>query len=153
MRSATKYWSSNGVDLFGEDGADEVRLGSDGCTVRLDGSLEWHMRAEVIFDVEKTTGNSQRTSLEAAMAGRDQLEPWRSNVMFCRCRGSRSRMRTKLVCWLSLKHSRNSRRGVFGGDGVSIKEAASPVTGMLSCMVWASAMGGSVADPWKRRGG
>lgn len=62
-------------------------------------------------------------------------------------------MRSKLSRRLSLKPSRSSGKSIFGGDGVSLEEAASSTAGMLSCSAWTSAVGGSVGTPWKGRGG
>ena len=46
-----------------------------------------------VLDVEKTSGNSQRTPPKALMTAGDQPEPWRLNLMSRRCKGSRSQLK------------------------------------------------------------
>ena len=81
-----------GVGLSGKDGVDAVWTGSDGCIIRWNGVLNGIREQEpkAVFDVEKTSINSCRTSPKALMTAGDQPEPWSPNLMSRRCKGTRS---------------------------------------------------------------
>ena len=99
--------------------------------------------AKPVLDVKKTPGTREERRPKAVMTARDQPEPWKSNVMSLRrCTGSRSHARRKLVRWSSLESFRSVGQVVFGGDGLSVGEAAASAPGMLSCRAWTSAMEG-----------
>ena len=51
-----------------------------------------------VLEVEKTSGNSQRTSPRLSITDGDRPEPWRSKMMSRRCGGRRSQRLRKLVC-------------------------------------------------------
>ena len=91
-----------------------------------------------VLDVEKTSGNSQRTLPKALMTAGDKPEPWRSNLMSRRCKESRSQVRRKLFRWLLSKRSRSFGQGVVRGVEASVGEEASTATRMLSCRSWMS---------------
>ena len=80
-----------------------------------------------VLDVEKTSANSQRTCPRSSMTDGNRPEPWRSDVMSCKCRGSWSQSQRKLVRWSPLRRCNSLGQGTFGRGGGSVRDK--PVVG------------------------
>lgn len=82
------------IGLFGDGWVDSVRSSSGAGVDRRDGTLNRirEQESKAVLDVEKSSGNSQRTLSKRVTIDEDRPGSWRSNVMSRKCTGGRTRL-------------------------------------------------------------